>query len=164
MASGNPVDVPRTFEIGLVMAGSISAGAYIAGVVDFLIQALDQWEQAKSGSDPDCPRHNLLLKVMAGASGGGITAAIAAGQLGQAFSPVTSLPTIPSPVNNKFFESWVERIDIAGLLGTRDLDADPQSDVQSVLDSTVLDRIAASVFVFPVGSPPVNRKYLADPL
>jgi hypothetical protein len=27
----------RTFEIGLVMAGAISAGAYTAGVIDFLI-------------------------------------------------------------------------------------------------------------------------------
>jgi len=163
MASGNSVDGPRTFEIGLVMAGSISAGAYTAGVIDFLIQALDQWEQAKGGSDPDCPRHNLSLKVMAGASGGGITAAIAAAQLGQAFSPVTGLPAT-GPVNNKFFESWVERIDIAGLLGTRDLDADPQADVHAVLDSTVLDQIAASAFDFPAGSPPATRKYLANPL
>ena len=31
------------FEIGLVMAGAVSAGAYTAGVVDFLIRALDQW-------------------------------------------------------------------------------------------------------------------------
>ncbi|MFO1098978.1 MAG: hypothetical protein U1E81_12135 [Xanthobacteraceae bacterium] len=30
------------FEIGLVMAGAISAGAYSAGVVDFIIEALDK--------------------------------------------------------------------------------------------------------------------------
>ena len=59
MASGNSVEGLRTFEIGLVMAGSISAGAYTAGVIDFLVQALDQWEQAKGGPDPDCPRHNV---------------------------------------------------------------------------------------------------------
>ncbi|MBV8486713.1 MAG: patatin-like phospholipase family protein [Planctomycetaceae bacterium] len=163
MAGGNSIEGPKSFEIGLVMAGSISAGAYIAGVIDFLIQALDEWERARGGSDPDCPRHNVSLKVMAGASGGGITAAIAAAQLGRDFSPVTNLPN-PGPVNNKFFESWVERIDITGLLGTRDLDADPEADVYSALDSTVLDEIAASAFDFPAGTPPVTRKYLANPL
>ena len=30
---------PKSFELGLVMAGAISAGAYTAGVVDFLLQA-----------------------------------------------------------------------------------------------------------------------------
>lgn len=163
MASGSPAHGPKTFEIGLVLAGSISAGAYIAGVMDFLIQALDQWELAKNGADPDCPRHNVSLRVMAGASGGGITAAIAAAQLGRTFAPVTGLPATGS-VNNKFFESWVERIDIERLLGTRDLDADPSGDVISALDSSVLDDIAVEVFRFPPTSPPVARQYLANPL
>ena len=43
------------FEIGLVMAGAVSAGAYAAGVVDFLIQALDQWHEGKRGDDPRAP-------------------------------------------------------------------------------------------------------------
>ena len=59
------------FEIGLVMAGAVSAGAYTAGVVDFLIQALDQWHEGKRGDDPRCPRHDVSLKVMAGALGRG---------------------------------------------------------------------------------------------
>jgi hypothetical protein len=162
MASGSSARGPKTFEIGLVLAGSISAGAYIAGVMDFLIQALDQWELARDGTNPDCPRHHVALRVMAGASGGGITAAIAAAQLGQTFAPVTGLPA-GGPVNNKFFESWVERIDIEGLLGTRDLDSDPGGDVVSALDSSVLDDIAANVFDFRASSP-VSRRYLADPL
>ena len=33
---------PKTFEMGLAMAGAISAGAYSAGVLDFLIEALDE--------------------------------------------------------------------------------------------------------------------------
>jgi len=35
----------RTFEIGFVMAGAISAGAYTAGVMDFIFEALDAYEQ-----------------------------------------------------------------------------------------------------------------------
>jgi len=37
----------RTFYIGLNMAGAISAGAYTAGVIDFLIDALDTWYAAR---------------------------------------------------------------------------------------------------------------------
>ena len=67
MANGNEGGGTRTFEIGLVMAGAISAGAYTAGAIDFLIQALDEWQTAKDGEDPDCPRHNVTLRILAGA-------------------------------------------------------------------------------------------------
>lgn len=36
-----------TFKIGLTMAGAISGGAYTAGVLDFLFEALAEWEKAK---------------------------------------------------------------------------------------------------------------------
>ena len=44
-------DNKNVYEIG-AMAGAISAGAYSAGVVDFLFQALHEWELAKR-DDPD---------------------------------------------------------------------------------------------------------------
>ena len=40
----------KSFEIGLAMAGAISAGAYSGGVLDFLIEALDAWEKEKGVS------------------------------------------------------------------------------------------------------------------
>ena len=122
MANGDSLNRPRPSRSAWSWRDHLG-GRYTAGVIDFLIQALDQWEKAKEGPDPDCPRHDVSIKVMAGASGGGVNAAIAAAQLGQTFSPVTGLPAT-APANNKFFESWVEQIDVAGLLGTRDLDGD----------------------------------------
>jgi hypothetical protein len=58
------------FKIGINMAGAISAGAYTAGVLDFLIEALDQWEAAKQRGDM-VPRHEVSLDVFSGASAGG---------------------------------------------------------------------------------------------
>src|SRR5262249_30863752 len=77
----------KTFEIGLVMAGAISAGAYRAGVMDFLLQALDEWEKAKA--EGDAPPHQVKLKVMTGASAGAMTAAITTAALCGDLSPVT---------------------------------------------------------------------------
>jgi predicted acylesterase/phospholipase RssA len=67
----------RTFEIGLAMVGAISAGAYSGGVFDFLLQALDEWEKAKANNIPDIPNHQVVIKVLSGASAGAITGAIA---------------------------------------------------------------------------------------
>jgi predicted acylesterase/phospholipase RssA len=70
------------FILGLTMAGAISAGAYSAGVFDFLIQALEEWEKAKAADDkaPEherrVPSHRLTIPVISGASAGGITAAL----------------------------------------------------------------------------------------
>jgi predicted acylesterase/phospholipase RssA len=71
----------QRFEIGLTMAGAISAGAYTAGVIDFLVEALDAWDAAKSAAQaggPAVPGHAVSLRVMSGASAGAIVAAILA--------------------------------------------------------------------------------------
>jgi hypothetical protein len=58
------------------MAGSVSAGAYTAGVVDYLMEALENWEAAREG-DPSLPTHKVEIDLLGGSSGGGITAAMA---------------------------------------------------------------------------------------
>lgn len=61
------------------MSGAISGGAYTAGVLDFLIEALDEWDKALAADDEGAlPDHLVGLKVMAGASAGAIAAAIGA--------------------------------------------------------------------------------------
>ena len=67
----------KTFHVGLTMSGAISAGAYTAGVLDYLIEALDAWEKQKAGGHL-VPNHRVGIKVMSGASAGAITAAIGA--------------------------------------------------------------------------------------
>ena len=62
------------FELGLVMAGAISAGAYTAGVMDFLIEALDAYYAARDKPDWAGPRHDVRVPVLAGASAGGASA------------------------------------------------------------------------------------------
>ncbi|WP_339947975.1 hypothetical protein [uncultured Albimonas sp.] len=72
-ASSRPPE-GKPFLLGLTLAGSVSAGAYLAGVTDFLIRALD----AHATANPERP---VVLKVISGTSGGGTSASLAVASL-----------------------------------------------------------------------------------
>jgi hypothetical protein len=129
-----------TFEIGLVMAGAVSAGAYTAGVLDFLIQALDAWYKERDNDPP----HDIKIKVMSGASAGGMTAALAATLVNRELEHVTGISSQKVP-ENKLYDCWVEQIDIQQLLEDTDLQ-DEDSEVTSLLNSSRLDAIADRAF------------------
>ncbi len=164
MAELNPSAPPRSggpFEIGLVLSGGVSAGAYTAGVVDFLIQALDAFQEAKASRDPNCPDHDVRLRVISGASAGGMTAALSAGILFENFQNAVDSTTI-RPRNNTLFDAWVNQIDATEFLSLSDLKL--QREVPSILNSTVLSGIASRAFEFEVFDNPPVRSYVADPL
>ena len=139
------------FEIGLVMAGAISAGSYTAGVLVFLIQALNEWEKARIKDPENVPAHDVRLKVVAGASAGGMTGAIMAALLNEAFHPMTSLQEWKDENRlnkaNKLYKAWVEQINIEELLRIDDL-KNKHHKVISLLDSTILDSIATQALTF----------------
>jgi Patatin-like phospholipase len=138
---------PPSFEIGLVMAGAISAGAYTAGVVDFLIEALDEYDSAKRRPDWDGPTHHIFLPVIAGASAGGMTAGISALELFRELDHVWPERPEPRPERNRLYSSWVKDISIERLLETSDLKAGrSKQGVVSALCCDVLDEIVARAF------------------
>src|SRR5262245_59933100 len=117
-------DAP-TFELGLSLAGAISAGAYTAGVLDFLIEALDAWH-----ADPENV-HKVVLHNTSGASAGSVCATILAGLLQYDFPhcriPSPHLPASGFGADNPLFDSWVNSIDAQNLLEHRDLDIDHEA-------------------------------------
>src|SRR5947209_2923378 len=147
-----------TFKIGINMAGAISAGAYTAGVLDFLIEALDEWYAAKARGD-DVPMHDVSIEVMSGASAGGMCAAIGSVALQEDFPHITIVVPMADVTANKLYSSWVEKIDISSLLQTEDLKS--KAAPVSILDSTVLPQIAA--FALTPG-PRRSRKYVSSTL
>src|SRR5271170_6277263 len=126
-----------SFKIGVNMAGAISAGAYTAGVLDFLTEALDEWYQAKARGEA-VPAHDVSIEVLSGASAGGMCAAISAVMLQEDFEHIHD--TNRTGTTNRFYESWVNKIDIRELLKTDDLKNAPE--VVSLLDSTIINDIA----------------------
>jgi predicted acylesterase/phospholipase RssA len=156
-----PPPDPNTFEFALVLGGTVSAGAYTAGAVDFLIEALDCWTRLRDKGDGSAPRHKVLLKVITGTSGGGVNAAIAARALAYDFPHVVRSTAHPErDTGNPFYETWIKRLTLNGFLGTSDID---QGTLGSVLNGSPIDDGAAYLTEFAQGEP-IQRSYLGDPL
>lgn len=183
-----PPPDPNTFEIGLVLAGAVSAGAYSAGVLDFLIEALDTWHRAKledekagrTGEDRTVPHHKVRLHIITGASAGGMNGAISAVALRYHYPRAWSEEKIEAArrdqafkpgwldrvdrARNPFYSAWFELIDITKLLGTTDLD----EDIYSLLDCTILEEIVKTVLAYEADdisdSDRRMREWLPNPL
>lgn len=136
----------RTFELGLVMAGAISAGAYTAGVLDFLFEALDAYNEEKRKPGWDGPTHDVRIPIMSGASAGGMTSAICALHAFHDLAHVWPGKPAPPPELNRLYSSWVSDISLDGLLETSDLEGPKVKGLKSALCCDVLDRIVARAF------------------
>ncbi len=140
-ADGLAIALP-TFEFGLVLAGAVSAGAYTAGVMDYLVETLDRWEARKRAdfeafgtdfSKWSVPPHAVRLTVAAGASAGSVAGAIFAACAHGSFPSGAGLSPALAPQSrhqdaaplppheNPFYNAWVRQIDIRPMLATDDL-------------------------------------------
>jgi len=160
------------FRIGLTMAGAVSAGAYTAGVLDFIFEALDEWQaakeaEAKAGIPDDqrtVPGHGVLIQVITGASAGGMVGALSLMALaGQKAAP---RPKHQTYYLKDLYETWVKKPTLVAeeagqleLLGAVDLDS---PGIRSLLDSTALERLREEVLARATWSGP--RAFLARDL
>ncbi|MEC5166755.1 putative acylesterase/phospholipase RssA [Flavobacterium sp. PL11] len=136
----------KTFRIGICMAGAVSAGAYTAGVMDYLMEALREWEEKKG--QPNIPSHKVVIPVMGGASAGGMTALLTATTLNNEIVPVD----LPNDTNlldehpeNKLYHSWVDLVDkdmFRKMLDTSDISS---GNVVALLNSDFIDDIATNM-------------------
>lgn len=159
---GDMADNDSVFEIGLAMAGAISAGAYSAGVIDFLFQSLEEWERLKREAPETVPNHSVCIRAVAGASAGSITAALgmlaAAGGLQKEEFPVP-----PSGkqryrcVLPALYTAWVTMPDMASPEGAPDLlsntDMEGNEPPRSVLNAKILEDLTDIALQL---SPPVD--------
>jgi hypothetical protein len=152
---------PNTFELALVLGGTVSAGAYTAGVIDFLIEALDEWTKVRDGGG-DAPHHKVVLKVITGTSGGGVNAAIMARALAYDFPHVVlSTPDTDGDTGNPFYNVWVNRLRLADFLDTSDIDG---KSLVSLLNGKAIDDGADYICAFSTDKPRPARSYVAEPL
>jgi hypothetical protein len=152
------------FRIGLAMAGAVSAGAYTAGVLDFLFEALDAWYAARARGAA-VPRHDVSLEVASGASAGAMCTALLAVLLPHRFPHVriaadgtVSADGGADPGQNPLYDAWVRQIGIEPLLDTSDLE---QGRLESLLNCEVIDRILRDSLAWP--GPPQPRPWVRRP-
>jgi hypothetical protein len=156
----NPAVPPRTFELALVLGGTVSAGAYTAGALDFLIEALDTWSRLRDAGDSGAPQHNVVLRVVAGTSGGGVCAAIAARALNFTFDPVSrGTPVGQGPTGNPFYDIWIKTLTLDRFLETGDIG----KEVVSLLNGAAIDAGAQTIIDF-TGTGGRARSWVAAPL
>lgn len=158
----------QPFHIGLCMAGSISAGAYTAGVIDYLQEALDNWEQAKLAGDLSLPSHQAVVDLMGGASGGGITAALAFfglhSKIDHAHLDADGRKFQVDPEQNVYWKTWVEltKNDIfSELLEDSDI---KKGYIPSLLNASFVDEVAAifETAITEAGLDPLSPAYLHE--
>ncbi|WP_369996217.1 patatin-like phospholipase family protein [Winogradskyella sp.] len=148
---------PTTFHLGLTMAGAVSAGAYTAGFMDYILEALTEWEKAKKSNDKNIPKHNVIIDAIGGASAGGMVSMITALALcDNNHKPVKEVAD--TKTGNILYDSWVFLDDDDSLyngsnkgettfkkmLSNTDL-ADKKG-APSLLNSEPIDRIAENIF------------------
>lgn len=163
----------RRFELGLVMAGAASAGAYTAGVLDFLIEALTAWQDAMASGNPLVPDHEVVIRVAAGTSAGGIAASLLSMLPFTGHYPMRDLAGVAAAADaenarrNLLYRCWVVDTDINRLLSTNDL-RDPAAHVPSLLNGSILSEISdgavADVRAALAGSPASPPPFFANPL
>ena len=165
----------NTFKLCITMAGAVSAGAYTAGVLDYLIETLDLWEKAKiqnrklTPSHPDydhtIPMHNVEIDVISGSSAGGISGTLALLALADKNFKSYNRNN-KTGENNIFYKSWVEMADDAQsdtlekLLDEDDLRH--YGEVRSLLNTKPIDVIADKALAIREQRP--IPKYASDSL
>lgn len=155
------------------MAGAVSAGAYTAGVIDYLLEALESWQKAKDSNLGGVPKHNVLIEVLGGASAGGMTAAITAAALQSDFPPINQGNYTKQEITeaNLLYHSWVnltetdDRDMMSQLLNTDDIindaKANPSKEVRSGFNSSFIEKIAKQTLEDAVRSNQYHRPYIA---
>jgi hypothetical protein len=158
----------KKIRLGICMAGAVSAGAYTAGVVDYLIETLERWEQRKkqirhkknggiklTPEDELVPMHDVVIEVLSGSSAGGMTAAV----LSYSFNDGTYLTRREASIINgnydlpdeadtptKLYDAWINMMDEDHSTTFKKL-MDPSDvvgfgEMKSLLNSKAIDDIA----------------------
>lgn len=114
--------IPGVFEVAIACCGGTSTGPYVAGVLDFIWEAFEEWRAAAAKGQ--APAHQVRIRNLVGASAGGLSLGLAALATLKAFPHVYDdalwaryAPGEPQPKSsNPHYLAWVEEITLDRLL------------------------------------------------
>lgn len=132
--------------------------------MDFLFEALQEWEAAKARNEPNLPPWSVRIRCMAGTSAGGLTAVIGAGSLTAPHNPVGKSYTPgghPPPEDNRFFSGWISGFNYQRMFSCDDLDiekalkAGEEPEVRSLLNCDFVSNHAKNTIAAVSTSAPI---------
>lgn len=165
-----------TVKLNLCLAGAVSAGAYTAGVIDYLLETLERWERAKELQKKDVltggnkvPEHEITIEVITGASAGGIEGGFLLMQNNKKFNVFDKNGYDINPLWYKqeslSYDAWVNLTEqkqnkaiIEQLLNTDDLEC---RRYPSALNSNFFDQLTKKFVEQTKYDNPHGRKYIA---
>ncbi|MGA2262620.1 MAG: patatin-like phospholipase family protein [Acidobacteriota bacterium] len=116
------------YKLAITVAGAVSLGAYEAGVLYEIIDAISQHNQ-----DPATPpADQVVIDVLTGASAGGMSAALLAQKL------LFEKDSLAGPYTNMLYRAWVQDLDLQPLLALKPAE-DP---THSILSSDYVDTLS----------------------
>ncbi len=114
--------ITNEFQIGLTLSGGATCGAYSAGVMDFLFEALSEWEKAIQQGHQKLPPWTVRIRNMVGSSAGAIVTTLAAASITAFHEPLPKAFRLgDTPLeNNILYRGWVSDFG-RGIFETSDL-------------------------------------------
>ncbi len=128
-------------KLAIAISGAVSLGSYEAGVMYEVLEAIAKHNEKPATEDSD----RIEIDVITGASAGGMTAGILAQKL------LCDGQSLRKPYSNPLYKSWIEEVDIAGLLSK------PRREYKfSLLSSRVVESIGNK---YIESSPAIKKKH-----
>jgi hypothetical protein len=113
------------FELAIACCGGTATGPYVAGVLDFLWEAFEEWRAAARAGQ--APNHQVRLTHLVGTSAGGLSSGLAALATIKVFPHVyhdslwlqyraanPTLPAVQPKTENPHYNAWVKLITLDG--------------------------------------------------
>jgi hypothetical protein len=144
-----------TFHLGICMAGAVSAGAYTAGVIDYLLEALAAYEKQRGQAGIPC--HKVEIPAIGGASAGGMTAIITAAALQQGITHIDKPGNdlLAERPENILYHSWVDLVAVDMFGKMLDTDDIKTEGVVSALNCEFIDTVAQRA-ITPANASQIN--------
>lgn len=116
------------YKLAITVAGAVSLGAYEAGVLYEILDAIGQHNQHPATR----PEQQIIVDVLTGASAGGISATVLAQKL------LFEADALSGPYTNILYRAWVQDLQFEPLMNLQSFE-DPS---HSILSSALVDALS----------------------
>ncbi len=160
------------FELAIACCGGTATGPYVAGVLDFIWEAFEEWRKAARAGQ--APNHQVRITHLVGTSAGGLSQGLASLAVIKAFPHVyhddlwaryraadPTLPVVQPKNDNPHYNAWVTLITLDRLLSNPQEVASGQIYLFHSAPAEICKTVLTAIEPFPEAT---GRDWVADPL